>query len=257
MGTREAIALEKGMLAEAVDSNGAVVLCADNDMTPSITARCRARVVHAGLSGGDITADSIAPDGPGVSFNIIASGSSQRASITVPGDHMVQNALLAVAAGLELGVTLENCLQGLAKTRIASGRLERREIRGVHYLDDSYNANPDSMEAALQTLRSLPGQGHRIAVLGKMGELGDYAAEGYRRTGNAAGKLADILITVGNEAAPIAVAAREAGLGRIHEVADTASAARMLAQLAKPGDFVLVKGSRSARMETVIENLPN
>jgi UDP-N-acetylmuramoyl-tripeptide--D-alanyl-D-alanine ligase len=90
-----------------------------------------------------------------------------------------------------------------------------------------------------------------------MGELGDYAAEGYRRTGNAAGKLADILITVGNEAAPIAVAAREAGLGRIHEVADTASAARMLAQLAKPGDFVLVKGSRSARMETVIENLPN
>lgn len=257
MGTREAIALEKGMLAEAVGSNGAVVLCADNDMTASIAARCRAKVVHAGLSRGDITADSICPDGPGVSFNIIASGSSQRASIPVPGDHMVQNALLAVAAGLQLGVTLENCLQGLAKTRIASGRLERRDIHGVHYLDDSYNANPDSMEAALQTLRSLPGQGHRIAVLGKMGELGDYAAEGYRRTGNAAGKLADILITVGNEAAPIAMAAREAGLGRIHEVADTASAARMLAQLAKPGDFVLVKGSRSARMETVIENLPN
>lgn len=255
MKTRDAIALEKGMLAEAIGPEGAVVLCADNDMTDSIAARCKGRVVRAGLTGGDITADSISPAGPGVSFSLNACGSRHTAAIAVPGEHMVQNALLALAAGLELGVTLQQCIKGLGSASLASGRLERRELRGVHYLDDSYNANPDSMEAALQTLRSLPGPGHRIAVLGKMGELGEYAAEGYRRTGNAAGKMADILITVGSEAAPIATAAREAGLARIHEVGDTASAARMLDQLAKPGDFVLVKGSRSARMETVIQNL--
>jgi UDP-N-acetylmuramoyl-tripeptide--D-alanyl-D-alanine ligase len=90
-----------------------------------------------------------------------------------------------------------------------------------------------------------------------MGELGDYAQEGYQRTGAAAGKLADILVTVGSETSGISSAAREAGLSRIHETSDTASAARMLSQLAKPGDIVLLKGSRSARMETIFQHLTN
>jgi UDP-N-acetylmuramoyl-tripeptide--D-alanyl-D-alanine ligase len=85
-----------------------------------------------------------------------------------------------------------------------------------------------------------------------MGELGDYAAEGYRRTGAAAASGADILVTVGQEASAIAEAARNLGMGRIHETENTANAARMLTQLARPGDIVLVKGSRSARMETVL-----
>jgi UDP-N-acetylmuramyl pentapeptide synthase len=130
-----------------------------------------------------------------------------------------------------------------------------KTLAGVTYLDDSYNANPDSMVAALATLRQIPGTGRRIAVLGKMGELGDHAAEGYRRVGESAAKFADVFFTVGSDASAMAVAAREAGLGRVHEVEDTAAAARMLSQLARPGDFVLVKGSRSARMETLFDHL--
>jgi UDP-N-acetylmuramyl pentapeptide synthase len=168
---------------------------------------------------------------------------------------MVQNALLALAAGIELGVPLEAGIKGLAKTRLAGGRLERKTIGGVTYLDDTYNANPDSMEAALNTLRVIPGSGRRIAVLGKMGELGDYASTGYQRTGQAAARLADILLTVGSESFAIASAARESGLGRVHEVEDTAAAARMLSQLARSGDIVLVKGSRSARMEEIFQHL--
>ena len=110
------------------------------------------------------------------------------------------------------------------------------------------------MVAALSTLRALPGSGRRLAVLGVMGELGSYGPEGYRLAGTAAGKNVDILITVGAGSAPMADAARETGLGRIHEVDDTASASLMLDNLARPGDIVLVKGSRSARMESVLKH---
>jgi UDP-N-acetylmuramyl pentapeptide synthase len=125
----------------------------------------------------------------------------------------------------------------------------------VTFLDDTYNANPDSMEAALSTLRLMPSSGRRIAVLGKMGELGEYAVEGYSRTGCAAAKYADVLVTVGSEARQISEAARGAGFSRIHEVDDTSAAARIIDQLARPGDLVLVKGSRSARMETLFQKL--
>ncbi len=252
MKTRDAIALEKGMLAEAVPSTGFVVLSSDDDKTDGIAARCRGSVVRAGFSGGDFTAANVTESDAGCTFDIHHGGERISASIPANGRHMVRNALLAVAAGVHLGIPLPDAAAGLAATRLAGGRLEKRIIRNVVFYDDTYNANPDSMEAALVTLRSLPGSGRRIAVLGRMGELGDYAAEGYRRTGAAAAAHADILLTVGSEASAIARAASEAGLGRIHEATDAAAAANMLAQLARPGDIVLVKGSRSARMEAVI-----
>ena len=251
--SRAAIAHEKGMLAEAVPASGVVILSAGDDFSDSIAARCSARVVRAGLTAGDLTAGSIVESDNGCSFVVHSAGRQIEASVAAHGAHMVGNALLALAAGLEFGVPLETAVRGLGRARLADGRLQRRSIREIVFLDDTYNANPDSMEAALATLRALPGSGHRIAVLGRMGELGDYAAEGYRRTGLAAGRLADILITVGSEASAIADAAREAGMSRIHEVDEPASAARMLGSLAKPNDIVLVKGSRSARMESVLQ----
>jgi len=251
MGSREAIAAEKGALAEAVPAEGFVVLPAD-DLCPGIAARCRARVVRTGLAAGDISADSLVEGESSCSFTLQADGQSFPARIPCNGAHMVANALQAVAAGIGFGVAPQAAANALAKAKLAGGRLERRLIRNIIFLDDTYNASPDSMLAALATLRALPGSGHRIAVLGRMGELGDYADEGYSQTGAAAAKFADILVAVGPETAPLASAARAAGLGRTHEVADAASAARMLAQLAKPGDIVLVKGSRTAQMENVL-----
>ncbi len=253
MKSRDAIAFEKGALAEAVPSSGFVVLPAADDQTDGLAARCQSRVVRTGLGSGDVTADSLKESEDSCSFVLHAGGQSLGARIPCHGAHMVANALQAVAAGVEFGVSPQEAVAALAKARLAGGRLERCSIRGVSFLDDTYNASPDSMLAALSTLRALPGSGHRIAVLGRMGELGDHAAEGYRQTGIAAAKFADILVTVGQETAPLARAAREAGLGRTHDVEDAASAARMLAQLAKPGDIVLVKGSRSARMENVLK----
>jgi UDP-N-acetylmuramoyl-tripeptide--D-alanyl-D-alanine ligase len=252
--TRDAIAVEKSALAEAVPPEGFVVLSAEDDKSDFIASRTRARVIRAGISSGSITASHIIESAEGCGFVVHVDGIALPTSIPCHGEHMVRNALLAVAAGIAFGISPENAVSALPQTRLAGGRLQHRIIRGISFLDDTYNANPDSMVAALSTLRSLPGNGRRIAVLGRMGELGDYALEGYRRTGTAAGKNVDILITVGAESAPIADAARETGLGRIHEVDDTAAAALMLAHLTRPGDIVLVKGSRSARMESVLKH---
>jgi len=250
--TREAIAWEKGFLAAAIPAAGCLFLSADDDKSAGIALRCAGRVIMVGLPGGVLSAEALTETEEGCGFTVCHGNAKIRATIPANGSHMVRNALLALAAGLEFGVSLKDGIAGLAKARLADGRLQRRELRGVVFLDDTYNANPDSMEAALATLKAIPGIGRRIAVLGRMGELGDYEAEGYRRTGVAAANMADVLVTVGAEANQIAAAARAAGLNRIHEVDDTASAARMLRSLARMGDIVLVKGSRSARMETVL-----
>ncbi|MEY4299675.1 MAG: UDP-N-acetylmuramoyl-tripeptide--D-alanyl-D-alanine ligase, partial [Verrucomicrobiota bacterium] len=127
-------------------------------------------------------------------------------------------------------------------------------VRGVTVLDDSYNANPDSMDAALHALRGLPGGGRRIAVLGRMGELGSYAEEGYRRVGRTAAENADFLIVVGEETSPLADEAEAAGACGVHRTGNTHEAAAALRELAMSGDAVLIKGSRSARMERVLED---
>jgi UDP-N-acetylmuramoyl-tripeptide--D-alanyl-D-alanine ligase len=209
-------------------------------------------VVRCGLRGGDVRAESIAIDDHGTSFLVHIPGESAPARIPVTGEHMVRNALLALAAGLEFGLSLEESIDGLATARLTGARLEQKLIRGVRFIDDTYNANPDSMEAALKTLAALPGTGRRFAVLGRMGELGAYAHTGYERVGRAAAMAAQTLIAVGPETAPLSHAARSAGLSDLYEATAPPDAAQILRDLAHEGDIVLVKGSRAARMEQVI-----
>jgi UDP-N-acetylmuramoyl-tripeptide--D-alanyl-D-alanine ligase len=241
---RDGIAAEKAELIRAVHRDGAVIIPAEDDYADFLAARAGdRRLVRCGLRDADVRASAIAMDADGTTFTVHAFGDSAAATIPVTGEHMVRNALLAIAAGLEFGLSLEECAAGLATARLTGARLEQKAIRGVRFLDDTYNANPDSMEAALKTLATLPVEGRRIAVLGRMGELGAYAATGYERVGRAAAQCADILVAVGPETAALPAAAR---------AATPAEAAALLAAIAKEGDLVLVKGSRSARMENVI-----
>lgn len=255
LGSREAIAAEKAALAEAVPAEGSVILVADDDFTDFIAGRCKARAIRVGIGRGDLVATDPVTTPEGMAFRVVCGGSEFDAFLPMQGIHMVKNALLALAVGMDLGVPLEKGVKALAAAKTAAGRMEHKQIGGTTFLDDTYNANPDSMVAALESLRLMQCGGHRIAVLGKMGELGDHAPEGYRRTGTSAANCADILVTVGEEASPIADAAAAAGLNRIHQAATTASAAAMVRQLARPGDCVLVKGSRAAAMESIFQHL--
>jgi UDP-N-acetylmuramyl pentapeptide synthase len=134
---------------------------------------------------------------------------------------------------------------------LTKARLQIREINGVQFIDDSYNANPDSMKAALRTLAELETEGRRIAVLGEMGELGRESERGHREVGQVAAEVSvDQLITVGKSAALIAAAA---GLTNTVVAQSHEEAAEWLSENASRGDLVLVKGSRTAGMERVIE----
>jgi UDP-N-acetylmuramoyl-tripeptide--D-alanyl-D-alanine ligase len=256
MRSREAIAQEKGMLAEAVPANGHIVLDADDEYTPAISKRTKARMILCGIGSGDIHATGIRVDAGGSRFVLSVHGETVPARIGIPGQHMVRNALFAVAAGIILGLTPSECAAGLEKVRLTKGRLEQKIIRGIHIIDDSYNANPDSMIAALGTLAQMPADGRRIAVLGRMGELGIESERGHRQVGEAAGReRIDCVVGVGSEAAPISKSARQHGVGEVFQVGSTSEAAGLLREIAHPGDVVLVKGSRSARMEKILEEL--
>jgi len=253
LGSREAIAQEKGALGEVLAADGVLILPADEEFRPQLAARTKARVVLAGDEEG-VRAEALRPSPRGFDFELVMGRERVAAHLPVTGEHMVHNALLAVAAGLELGLSLRECASGLASTKLSARRLACLDVRGITVLDDSYNANPDSMEAALHALRGLPGGGRRFAVLGRMGELGSYTEEGYRRVGRSAAGMMDVLIAVGPETAAMAEQAEASGARDVRRVADTVEAARLLRDLARPGDAVVIKGSRAARMERVLED---
>src|SRR5262245_61941267 len=254
IGSREAIAGEKGALAEAIGPEGTVILNADDPFSEGIASRTRAKVVFAGTTGGAVLAIEIRQSADGSEFTILEGAHRCRAQLPVAGLHMVQNALLAVAAGRAFGLSIEECAAGLAVAPLTKARLQVKQIGGVHFLDDSYNANPDSMKAALRTLVELDAEGKRIAALGEMRELGAESERGHRDVGETVAMLGvDQLITVGNTAEIIAQGARAAGLEKVSAVQSTREAADLLGEIAGPGDLVLVKGSRAARTEQVIE----
>jgi UDP-N-acetylmuramoyl-tripeptide--D-alanyl-D-alanine ligase len=254
MGSREAIAKEKGALAEAVGPQGTVILNADDPFSNGIATRTGAKVIFAGTTDGSMRAIEIRQSADGSEFTILEGAHRCRAQLPVAGLHMVQNALLAVAAGRAFGLSIEESAAGLATAPLTKARLQIKEIAGVQFLDDSYNANPDSMKAALRTLLELDTDGKRIAVLGEMRELGRESERGHREVGETAATLdVDQLITIGDVAEFIAQGARAAGLKRISSVRSAREAAELLGEVAGPGDLVLIKGSRAARTEEVIE----
>jgi UDP-N-acetylmuramoyl-tripeptide--D-alanyl-D-alanine ligase len=254
MGSREAIAKEKGSLAEAIGPQGTVILNADDRFSEHIAARTHAKIIFAGTKSGSVRAIEIRQSSEGSEFTILEGAHRCRAQLPVPGLHMVQNALLAVAAGRTFGLSLEECAIGLAAAPLTKARLQIKQIHGVQFLDDSYNANPDSMKAALRTLMELDADGKRIAVLGEMRELGEESECGHQEVGETAAELGvDQLIAIGEMGAVIAQAAKKAGLEKSAAVGSTSEAAAILAGMAGPGDLILIKGSRLARTERVIE----
>ena len=254
MGSRDAIAKEKGALAQAIAPDGTVILNADDSFSQKIAARTKAKLLFAGTTSGTVRAAEIRQSADGSEFTILEGAHRCRAQVPVPGLHMVQNAMLAVAAGRLFGLSIEECAAGLASAPLAKARLQIKQIHGVQFIDDSYNANPDSMKAALRTLVELDADGKRIAVLGEMLELGKESERGHREVGECAAELGvDQLIAIGETGAIIARAAEKGGVAKSVAVKSTSEAAEMLADIATPGDLVLVKGSRSARTERVLE----
>ena len=254
MGSREAIAQEKGDLAASLGAEGTLILHSADEFAERIARRTEGRVIFAGIDQGEVQARDIAQTAGGAEFELLEGGHRCHAVLPVPGLHMVQNALLAVAAGRLFGVSLEECAAGLMAAPLTKARLQIKTIHGVQFIDDSYNANPDSTKAALRTLAELETGGKRLAVLGQMLELGDQSRRGHLEVGELAASLGiDRLIAIGRDSAEIAAGAESAGLTKSSVVSGPEEAADLLCASARPGDLVLIKGSRSARTERVLE----
>ena len=258
-GDLHGVAREEGWLAEFLPASGKLFINGDNDWTPGIVRRTKAAVVKVGFGErNDWCARNVRVGEDGVRFEVESPGSEFTGEyrLRVLGRHQVPNALLALAAGRELGVTPEQARRGLAECEPPKMRLQIWEANGVRVLDDSYNANADSMLAALETLHDLPCSGRRIAVLGDMAELGPHTAEAHREIGQRSAELGvDRLVTVGKFAHETAQAAEAAGLKDVSEFADVPSAAAAVKKIVKPGDVVLLKASRATGLEKVGEAL--
>ena len=246
---------------DALTPSGVAILNADDPVVIGYADRAPGRVVTFGthvaadVRGVDVTLDR---DGR-AAFRLVAGGAEVPISLAVPGEHMVSNALAAVAIGLELGVDPAEAAAALGAARVSRWRMETFSTdRGVRVLNDAYNANPESTAAALRTARWIAGDGRLVAVLGEMAELGSIAADEHDRVGELAARVrVDRLVTVGDAAHAIARAAIREGMdpGDVASYDTAEEAAADVRGIAEDGDLVLCKGSRVAGLEAVAEAL--
>jgi UDP-N-acetylmuramoyl-tripeptide--D-alanyl-D-alanine ligase len=253
------VAQEEGWLAELLPADGKLFLNGDSEWSEKITARTKAQVVRVGFGEkNEWRAGKVRLDKNGVTFQVAAPKEEfcGEYRINLLGRHQVTNALFAIGLGEELGLGRAEIQRGLAECQPPKMRMQFWEANGVRVLDDCYNANEDSMRAALETLCDLPLQGRRVAVLGDMAELGAHSAVAHAEVGRHAAELKiGQLFTVGKNSAVTAKAAREAGLTRVIEFADVEAAVRAVKNFLKTGDVVLLKASRSSRLERIAETL--
>jgi UDP-N-acetylmuramoyl-tripeptide--D-alanyl-D-alanine ligase len=258
-GDLAGVAQEEGCLAELLPSDGKLFINGDNPWSEAIAARTRASVMRVGFSdGNDWRVRGLRVHRKGVSFRVDTDQASFAGEyrINLLGRHQVINALLAIAVGVEMGLDRTQIQRGLSACKPAKMRLQLGELDGVWILDDTYNANADSVLAALQTLQDLPCTGRRVAVLGDMAELGQHSEAAHEEIGTRAAEMGVAqLFAVGKMAGSVARAARAAGLNRVLEFADVDSAATAVKSFLKRGDLLLLKASRAARLERIAELL--
>ena len=257
IGSLEAIEQAKGELLEALPPDGVAILNADDPIVRRMGDRTTARAVSYGFAGdADIGAEAVESLGlDGMRFMLRAAGTRRPVTIPVLGRLSVHNALAAAAVGVSAGLSPDEIAAGLALGWSAPHRIAVVRLGAVTVVDDTYNASPRSVIAALDLLAGLPGR--RVAVLGEMLELGDASDEGHREVGEAAARTVDWLMVVGVGAAGIAEGAEAAGLSasailRVHD-ADAALAA--LPPRLRDGDVVLVKASRGVALDAVVDGL--
>ena len=249
---RAEVAQAKGELVEALPADGVAVLNADDPEVIKMASRTAARPVTFGLAGqAEVRAADVTVDADGrSSFTLITPAGTAPVRLNLRGEHNVSNALAAAALAGALGMPPAEVAAGLsAAVARSKWRMDvTRRPDGVRVINDAYNANPESMRAALTALASMAGQGRAFAVLGQMAELGGNSTAWHEEIGAFAARSGVRgLVVVGEQATPMLAGAKsEPGWrGELLHVPDGPAAAAALAERIRPGDTVLVKASRS------------
>ena len=263
LGSRQQIANAKAELFESLPSTGATsIYPATDDYAQTLELKSKGQRLTIALDvAADIRAADLVRHENGWRFTIHSPWGTQKAFLPSPGRFNVQNALLAVAVGGSLGVPLDSMAKALLRYSPPAMRLETLKATcGASVIADCYNAAPDSMVGALQTLAESPlgVGGKRVAVLGEMRELGSFAQEAHKMVGRVVAKLKlDLLVLVGEQTTHLSAAAIAEGFDRtkVFYFDKTAQAAEAMAFFAQAGDTILVKGSRTLELEQVVKAL--
>lgn len=250
-GTRENIFRGKAEMLEHMRPGGAVIVNGDDDMLVRLPGAVR----FGFQEHNDVRACEVEDLGlSGSAFTVCAGGERARMQVRAPGRHMIGNALAAVAAGLALGMPLEELREGVERFSPAAGRMQVR--RGAHFtvLDDTYNANPTSVMAAIDVLERAPGR--RVCVLGDMLELGAQTEEFHEVVGMyAALHGVDLIVCVGTNAEQTFLGAHALAPQRARYFETQETLLSILPLLLRDGDTILVKGSRGMHLEQTVEAL--
>jgi UDP-N-acetylmuramoyl-tripeptide--D-alanyl-D-alanine ligase len=258
-GSQEAIFAGKSELVQSLPPtpHGTAILNFDDPWVRKMEEKTRARVFFYGLSPeADLWADDIQGLGlEGIRFQLHYQSETLHARVPLIGRHSVHTALRAAATGIVEGLTWQEIFEGLHQGHTQLRLVAVRSQTGALLLDDTYNASPESMLAALNLLDEL--EGRKIAVLGDMLELGPYEKQGHEMVGTRAARVADVLLTLGMRSRIIAESARKSGMDRsnIHEFNELEPIVTWLGKNLTPEDTVLIKGSHGLRMDRIVAAL--
>ncbi len=257
LGSREGILQAKCEMFAHMDENGTAILNADNDMLQTMEDKLKQDTLWFGVENQkDFYADEIEQLGlEKTACRMHTPIGEIQVDVPVPGQHMVLNALSAAAVGIELGLTLEEIKAGIESFKPTKNRMDvMRCENGITILNDVYNANPVSMKASLDILASAAGR--KTAVLGFMGELGEFAEDFHKEIGAyAAEKGVDLLFCIGQHSDCMAAGAKAGGMTAVHAFETQESFWETGLPLLQKGDTVLVKASRSEGLEKTVEKL--
>jgi UDP-N-acetylmuramoyl-tripeptide--D-alanyl-D-alanine ligase len=248
----------KAELLPWLDEDGTLVINADDSNQNSYPEETQARVIRYGAEGADARLEDLEDRGLlGSRFRLVLPGGDAVVDLQIPGRHQAENLLAAAAAASAFGVGAEQVAEAAPAIQAPEHRGRLLSIDDdISLVDDSYNASPVAVRRLLELLAKAPGR--RVAVLGEMYELGDLAEQAHLHAGEQAASACDLLIAVGGaDAERIAARAREQGLpeGLVHTVEDAEGATELLRRVLRPGDVVLIKGSRGVGLDRTVEAL--
>ncbi|MBI5875384.1 MAG: UDP-N-acetylmuramoyl-tripeptide--D-alanyl-D-alanine ligase [Deltaproteobacteria bacterium] len=262
LGSIEGVASAKGELFQEMDTSGTAIINMDDPRLASMAGNIRAKKITfsvkpapAGSKQGS-KAD-VMLKGEGQETTFIVMGEEIPVRLQYAGAHNLSNAAAAIAAAIQLGATKEEIIEGLSSVKPLCGRMEIISLaNGITIIDDTYNANPLSMEASLKSLAAM--KRRKIAVLADMLELGDIAQAAHKNIGRLAKEFGiEFLFATGNFRKDVAKGALDAGMpaDKIFEAADKTGLVEALHNIIRDGDSILVKGSRGMKMEEVVKQL--
>ena len=257
LGSQEGIFKAKTECLKYFDEHNVLIVNGDDKFLSTTKGKGNYKVVYYGITNpqNDVYAKDIVNLGArGTEFIAVADGEEYKVKVNVAGEHNVYNALAAICVGREFGVSKEGILKGIEGFELTAMRMSVEDINGITVVNDCYNASPDSMRAALKVLASFEDK-RKIAILGDMLEMGNFAPDAHKGVGEAAFQCADIVITAGENAHYISQKASEMGTKEVYSFNTTEEAKEFVKGFVKCGDAVLIKASRGMHFEEIYNTI--